>query len=347
MLICLFYYALAEVTSVNYYNLNDTLLTKLDFKIRNFKFKIGDKTFIFSNGSRNYISDPCVYTLVTKNTFGYLKVCNGVEGLICTSIECLEIKYVKKKDPYHLDVETYPLDKVLVKFNDNFKSEIYTTTQSLSSDNRIIENRIHIKNKRIIKIRLALINEYDRYIKLKNHAYIETLHLFKVARKIINSLNFDNFSLDIVKTSIVNRSKSNLLIDNQKDPLSTLNANITKLKDINSYLYNSDLIVLLTDNKTNEKEGMSYLNGLGDVDTKYIIINYNPDDTLFYKAKVLVHEILHTLGSTHDLENKGYLMEKRFLNKKDLKIKLSRKSKKEIEKFVEKNKGYFFGDSKK
>ncbi|WUR03592.1 zinc-dependent metalloproteinase [Vairimorpha necatrix] len=332
----------AEIFKVKYLNMDDNPLSKFKFDRRKFKLNVDNKKFIFTNGSKNYITNPCVFTLEQEDSFGYLRICDEYLGLICTLKECWKLESTKDTDPYSVKIDKYSLNKVTANFENFYKSEITNISKKLSDDGLIIKNELRLVDKKILQLKIALINDYDRYKSLNKKANDETLEIFDMTRKILNSLKFKDFMVDIFLSINLNRTTSNLISSKLKDPLTTLESKISKIKSINNKLYDSDLIILITNDKFNDREGMSYLNGLEDRETKYIIVNLDQEDTIFYKAKVLVHEILHTLGSSHDEEGDGFLMDKNFLDKNDKKVLLSEKSVKDIEKFVIKNKKRLF-----
>lgn len=326
----------ANIYNVKYYTLSDKPILKNLFKYRKFRMRFKDKDFVFENGSKKYITDACMYSIISPNSFGHLYVCNQFKGLICTDKNCLEIEAVKKPNPRKIRVREFNQKNIEFRMPEIYKSGINSNGFFGYNNGRVyFKQNLRLSRKKIIELRIALINEYDRYKELQSDAYNDTLEIFNNAKKIIESLEFDYFTLTLSNTIIISRTESNLLSNKKSEaPLEDFEKNISKLKEVNSKLQKSDLLVLVTNDSVNEQEGLSYYQGMKDIDTRYMIINLDNKNTAYYNGKILVHEILHTLGSLHDKGNNGFLMDELFVNKNNREIILSDDRRHEVEAFV-------------
>jgi hypothetical protein len=330
---------LTTVYKVKYFTLSDGPISKNLFNYRKFRMKFNDKNFVFSNGSKKYITDACMYSVISPNSFGHLYVCNQFKGLICTDKNCIEIEAVSKNNPRKIRVREFEQQNIEFRIPERYKSGINSNGFFVYNNGKVyFKNNLRLSRKKIIELRIGLINEYERYNQLQLYAYNDALEIFNSAKNIIENLEFNYFTLTLVNTIIISRTESNLLPNKKSEaPLEDFEKNISKLKEINTRLQSSDLLVLVTNDAANEQEGLSYYQGMKNIDTRYIIINLDPQNTAYYKGKILVHEILHTLGSLHDKGSSGFLMDELFVNKNDKEIRLSDERRHEVEAFVLKN----------
>lgn len=82
-------------------------------------------------------------------------------------------------------------------------------------------------------------------------------------------------------------------------------------KNAGSLFATSNLIMLLTDKEDNNSiEGLTFIGGACSSSDCFSIVRFKKNDSLFYRGKIMAHEILHSLNATHDKEGNGMIMEK-------------------------------------
>ncbi|KAI4291469.1 hypothetical protein PAPHI01_0743 [Pancytospora philotis] len=81
-------------------------------------------------------------------------------------------------------------------------------------------------------------------------------------------------------------------------------------RNLTTPLSQSDLVILLTEEPPGPggQQGMSYFEGSKGLGYAYAVVHCGPDDSKYFIAKKVAHEIAHTLGARHDIRA-GYLME--------------------------------------
>lgn len=331
---------LAKLYNVKYYSIINKELNDNVFKKRNLILKYDNNELRLTRGNKNYMIDRCRYILNKSKYSGHLNICNGIKGMFCSLEKCIKINAPDPKQITKLNIREFSPNKLVVDKPYNFNLSENSQSNFFIEENNLVLRLDNIFfNKRILPIRLSFINDYGRFKILGEKVYDDTYLIFLKMITIFDNLDFRMLKLNLTLNEIITRTSSELIKDIYiSDPLLILqkelfNQTSPVLKKINK----SDLIILLRNDAEAESEGMSYFEGFKDPNFNFIIVNLDNNDDAYYKAKVIIHEILHTLGGTHDKKEKGFIMEDTFVNKKSEKIQISVKTRNEIEIFALKN----------
>lgn len=340
MILFFLLFNIGKIFKVKYYSILEKEITENVFKKRNFIMKYNKNELRLTRGTKNYMIDRCRYILYDSKYFGHLNTCNGIKGMLCSHEKCIKIIAPNPKKINELDIKEFSPKKLVINnfFNLNLNEESQSNFYIEDNELTLRLNSILIY-KKILSINLSFINDFSRFKILREKVYDDTFFIFNKMIEIFTNLDFGMLSIKLKLNEIITRTSSELIKNTSMlDPLATFQKELSiQISPLFKKIILSDLIILLRNDTEAESEGMSYFEGFKDADYKFIIVNLDNNDDVMYKAKVIIHEILHTLGSTHDKKEKGSIMEDTFINKKSDKIKISMKTRNEIEIFALKN----------
>ncbi|KAF7684598.1 Zinc metalloproteinase-disintegrin-like [Astathelohania contejeani] len=241
---------------------------------------------------------PCVYnvSLLGTNSCGLLHICNGIKGIIYTQ----NVNYVL----------------------------------NITSHNNTI-NQI-IKPKRKIPFKIIIINEFSWISKYGNESFDRSEQLIRHTQQIFDILNFGDYQIELILQNIYNMAEDGIInrdeeLRIQLDAFADWIEMIRQEKGQDQLISNLVLLFIPKIRNT-DMEAASFIGGAAGENDGYGIIQIDDADEDNYHAKVIAHEILHSMGVEHDNDT-GCLMEKSGIYGND-KIVLSEYTKIQMKKIL-------------
>lgn len=263
----------------------------------------------------NMVQDPCELSLN--------RLFSGKKGMINFCNRTVQFEH----NNYIYNIE---YGKSLVKYAIPIKTEFSKTPkldETLSKE---------------FSIGLVVFNDQERFKKHGNNINIQTHRIFKIVKDIYEKTIISPVIKEILN---LNESSTSMFPNDGKNILESFKSLVDPTRfspyNLKKELSKADLVLLLKTGKKKEHQGMSYFGGSTRLDASYSVVLVSDTDTEYYIAKKIAHEIAHSLGVKHDI-NQGFLMESKTCSTCSEDIReFGIDSLNQMNKFVRKNKRVF------
>lgn len=277
---------------------------------------------------------------------------NSAKGIYNSCSKKLEFVYMNSF--YSMDtsskennIEVLPLIAAPTRLKEKIFNERDSQSDSLEIGNKTTGTDNFDENG-LYRMKVFVFNSENRVKRLGKDILNNTNQLFDQVNKIFSQ---SKIPLTIEVSGILNFSNEENLIKEQKPILETFKDLIepTRFSRINykKPMGRADLTLLIYEkrNKTYLNgnltvHGMTYMGGSSRLDSSYSTVITSPNDSKYFIAKKLAHEIGHSLNALHTLDES--IMEKTTCLKCEDQTRLfSEQSKNQIIKFLNRNSRVF------
>lgn len=219
-----------------------------------------------------------------------------------------------KRDEVEIKVKN---NHVVITIDENIKVKEIELSKDEGDPNKLEEDKKSDLQEDYtpVYVKIFFINDKDRVEDLRERVDSDTQEIFEEASKIIRKVVWRKFkiylqymgSLNIVEGAFYEGFYRRNIQFIPVEKLMNNDMKIEKLEYLRHFfrkkedelLKKSNLVVLLTSRDLDDVEGLSYIGGSSSKRDGFSTINIQEKDSVFYKGKVLAHEILHSLGAEH------------------------------------------------
>ncbi|KAM0679927.1 hypothetical protein GINT2_001868 [Glugoides intestinalis] len=296
-----------------------------------------EKMKIFLNGANhhydsmlNIFQDPCYYRLdgVFSKAAGHFDICSK------------SMEFFHHGKQYNIKLNS-PLDD---RENNGVKrrNDRYVIKEPF-------ETLLALENKDVpYRIGIFIFNDFGRVLRHGKEINRNTVEIFKKVKQIFSE---SGLKVEPILEGVLNIRDEIDFIAAEKGALETFKDNIEPIRfsplNLENPLAKADLVLLIAEpkfpirpEKTKIIHGMTFYGGSSRLDTSYSVVFASQNDSDYFIAKKIAHEIGHSLGASHNLE--GTLMEKvTCKNCENDKRQFNKSSKMQIEWFLAKHKKVF------